>query len=161
MKESKIAVIGIGNILMSDEGVGCHAANLLLAKYNFEPSIEILDAGTTGTDLLHYFEDYDRIIITDAVNFDKEPGFIGTIEDDDILARITTKMSMHHLGLSDVLSTVKLLGIETMNVYLVGIQPASLEVGTELTDLIAQRMDRMIEVVLLKLKEWGVSVKEQ
>ncbi|HGY54253.1 MAG TPA: hydrogenase maturation protease [Caldithrix abyssi] len=161
MEKTNIAVIGIGNILMKDEGVGCHAANLLLSEYEFEPAITIIDAGTTGTDLLPYLEEHDRIIILDAVEFEQEPGFIGSIENDDILARLTTKMSMHHMGITDVLSTAKLLDIVPSQLFLLGMQPKDLSVGMELTEEIRKRLPRMLEVAIMKLEEWGVKVQKK
>ena len=161
MDKTNIAVIGIGNILMKDEGVGCHAANLLLSEYEFEPEITIIDAGTTGTDLLPYLEEHDRIIILDAVEFEQEPGFIGSIENDDILARLTTKMSMHHMGITDVLSTAKLLDIVPSQLFLLGMQPKDLSVGMELTEEIRKRLPRMLEVAIMKLEEWGVKVQKK
>ncbi len=161
MEKTNIAVIGIGNILMKDEGVGCHVANLLLSEYEFKPEITIIDAGTTGTDLLPYLEEHDRIIILDAVEFEQEPGFIGSIENDDILARLTTKMSMHHMGITDVLSTAKLLDIVPSQLFLLGMQPKDLSVGMELTEEIRKRLPRMLEVAIMKLEEWGVKVQKK
>ena len=161
MGKTNIAVIGIGNILMKDEGVGCHAANLLLSEYEFEPDIAIIDGGTTGTDLLPYLEEHDRIIILDAVEFGQEAGFIGSIENDDILTRLTTKMSMHHLGITDVLSTAKLLDIVPSQMFLLGMQPKDLSVGMELTEETKKRLPRMLEVAVMKLEEWGVKVKKK
>ena len=154
--ESKVAVIGVGNILLQDEGVGIHIVNALIKDYRFDPPIEIVDGGTTGMDLIPYFEENDKIIIVDAVNFDKEPGFIGSIENEDILTVLTTKLTMHHLGLTDVLSTMKVHDIKPEQMFLLGIQPDSLELDMELTDVIADRIPRMMEVLQQKLAEWGV-----
>lgn len=154
--ESKVAVIGVGNILLQDEGVGIHIVNALIKDYRFDPPIEIVDGGTTGMDLIPYFEENDKIIIVDAVNFDKEPGFIGSIENEDILTVLTTKLTMHHLGLTDVLSTMKVHDIKPEQMFLLGIQPDSLELDMELTDVIANRIPRMMEVLQQKLAEWGV-----
>lgn len=157
-----IAVIGIGNILMQDEGVGVFIANTILEKYDFKPDIQIIDGGTTGLDLLPYFEENDKVIIVDAVDFGKEPGFIGSIENDDILRILNTKLSLHHLGLSDVLSTMKIMDIHPSQIFLLGIQPSTMEeLEMELSDIISSKTDRMIEVVLQKLEEWGVESKEK
>ena len=155
--QSKIAVLGIGNLIMQDEGVGIHVIRKLETEYIFQPEIELIDGGTSGSELYGFFEDNDKMIIVDAVNFDEEPGFIGTIEKDDILKRLNTKLSMHNLGLTDVLSHVKLLDIEPSEIFLVGIQPAVIELHDELSDIISERVDRILEVVCMKLTEWNVS----
>lgn len=153
---SPIVVLGIGNLLMHDDGVGIHLIRKLEENYVFEPQIPLIDGGTMGSELLPYFE-ADKIIIVDAVNFDESPGFVGTIENDDILTRLTTKLSMHHLGLTDVLSQVKLLGITPAEIYLVGVQPeAMLEMNMDLSPEVSAQLDKMIEIVRAKLKEWGI-----
>ena len=159
--KTNITVLGIGNLLMHDDGAGIHAVQKLIKDYRFEPQIQLIDGGTMGSELLPIFEETDKLIIVDAVNFNEDPGFIGTIENDDILTRLMTKLSMHHLGLTDVLSQVKLLDIEPSQIYLVGIQPEDLnELTMELSPAVSARMDRMLEVVLIKLKEWGVSAQK-
>ena len=156
MPESNIAILGIGNLLQSDEGVGVHLINRLEKEYNFNPHINLIDGGTMGIDLLPYLEQNDKIIILDAVNFDEAPGFIGIIENEDILRRLNTKLSIHHLGLTDVLSSARLLDIEPSEVYLIGIQPKNIEMGTELTDEISLKLDNIIEAAVNKLREWGI-----
>ena len=153
---SNIAVLGIGNLIMQDEGVGIHVIRKLEKEYNFKPEIELIDGGTSGSELYGFFENAEKMIIVDAIDFEEEPGFIGSIEKDDILKRLNTKMSMHNLGLTDVLSHVKLLDIEPSEIFLVGIQPAKIELHDELSDIIISRMDRILEVICLKLAEWKV-----
>ncbi len=155
--QSNIAVLGIGNLIMQDEGIGIHIIRKLENEYTFQPEIELIDGGTSGSELYGFFEDNDKMLIVDAVNFDEEPGFIGSIEKDDILKRLNTKMSMHNLGLTDVLSHVKLLDIEPSEIFLVGIQPAVIELHDELSEVISARIDKIIEVVITKLGEWDVT----
>ncbi|MCK5519733.1 MAG: hydrogenase maturation protease, partial [Candidatus Marinimicrobia bacterium] len=109
-KEKKdVVFLGLGNLLMEDEGFGVHVYRYIEENYRFSPEIEMIDGGTAGFELLPFFEDYDKILMVDAVEFEKEPGFVGLIENDDILAQLTQKMSLHHLGISDVISTAQLL----------------------------------------------------
>jgi hydrogenase maturation protease len=158
---SKIAVLGIGNLIMQDEGAGIHVIRKLEKEYSFQPEIEIIDGGTSGSELYGFFEDNDKMIIVGAVDFDEEPGFIGSIEKDDILKRLNTKMSMHNLGLTDVLSHVKLLDIEPSEIFLIGIQPAIIELHDELSETVLTKIDRIIEVIIMKLAEWDVNCKLQ
>ena len=155
--QSKIAVLGIGNLIMQDEGIGIHVIQKLEREYTFQPEIALIDGGTSGSELYGFFEDNDKMIIVDAVNFGEEPGFIGTIEKDDILKRLNTKLSMHNLGLTDVLSHVKLLDIEPSEIFLVGVQSATMELDDHLSEIVANRIDRILEVVCMKLAEWNVT----
>ena len=156
MDETQIAVMGIGNILMQDEGIGVHIIREL-EKYDFNPHIALIDGGNMGMDLLSFFYEYNRMIIVDAVDFEKEPGFIDTIENDDILALFTTKMSLHHLGLKDVLSYAKLLDQTPEDLCLFGIQPHKVEMEIELSQIVNSRIHELMTLVLQKLKIWGIS----
>ena len=88
--------------------------------------------------------------------FFKEPGFIDTIENDDILTLFTTKMSLHHLGLKDVLSYAKLLDQTPEDLCLIGIQPEKVEMEIQLSETIQSRFNKLVNLSLLKLKTWGV-----
>jgi len=156
MNKAEIAVMGIGNILMQDEGIGVHIIREL-EKYDFNPHIALIDGGNMGMDLLSFFYEYNKMIIVDAVDFEKEPGFIDTIENDDILALFTTKMSLHHLGLKDVLSYAKLLDQTPEDLCLFGIQPHKVEMEIELSQIVNSRIHELMTLVLQKLKIWGIS----
>ncbi len=158
--QTKIAVLGLGNILLQDEGVGVHVVKKLEKQYQFDPSVNLIDGGTSGFDLLPYFEENDKIIIVDAINFSEHPGFIGAYENDDILRRLNKKLSLHHLGLTDLLADLKLHDIEPSEIYLLGIQPSSMEMGLELSAVISAKMDRLIELVLQKMEQWNVISKK-
>jgi hydrogenase maturation protease len=154
----KIAVLGIGNLLLSDDGVGVHVIKKLQDEYEFPESVELIDGGTKGLDLLPLFEGKDKILIVDAANFKKEPGTIDTVEGDKIPAFLSSKLSVHQIGLPDTLFAAKLMDITPAEMYLIGIQPKSMETGTELSEVVNDRMEQLIKIVLKKLNEWGVEV---
>ncbi len=152
----KTTVIGLGNILLKDEGIGVHAIRAIRERYSFSPEVEIIDGGTLGLDLLHFFEGRDRILLVDAVDFRKDPGYIGVMEDDEIPSSLFAKLSVHHIGLSDVLFAAKLLDYTPSKIRLIGIQPQSLEVGLEMTECISGKMDQLISLIIQTLKEWNI-----
>lgn len=149
-------VIGLGNILLRDEGVGVHVVNAFRERYTCSPEVEIIDGGTLGLDLLHLIERKDRLLLVDAINFGKEPGYIGVLADDQIPSTISAKLSVHHIGLSDVLYAAKLMGVTPREMRLVGIQPQSLEVGLELTECVAEKMEELLKITIKTLKEWNI-----
>ena len=87
MSSPDVVVLGLGNLLMQDEGVGIHALRLLQETYRFNPEIELIDGGTSGLDLLPFFRPESRMIMLDAMEFNQPPGGIGRVENEDILAR--------------------------------------------------------------------------
>jgi hydrogenase maturation protease len=152
----KTIVIGLGNILLKDEGIGVHVVNAVRERYTFSPEVEILDGGTLGLDLLHYFEGRDQILIVDAVDFKKDAGYIGVIEDDNIPSALFAKLSVHHIGLSDVMFAAKLLDYKPLKIRLIGIQPQSLDVGLDMTERISSKMGELIDKIIMTLKEWNI-----
>jgi len=153
-----IVLIGLGNVLLQDERVGVQAVETIRERYSFSPEIDIVDGGTLGLDLLPIIENYEKVLFVDAVNFGKEPGYIGVLEDDEIPAILYVKMSVHHVGLADLLSAAKLIDVMPSKVCLVGIQPQDSEFrfGLELSDVVSAKMEELIQRVLAKLKEWNV-----
>ena len=156
-----IAVFGIGNLLLCDDGVGVHAINRLKEEYEFPDNVELIDGGTKGLDLLPLFENRDKVLIIDAANFRKEPGTIDTVIGDKIPAFLSSKLSVHQIGLPDMLFAAKLMGITPPELCLIGIQPKSMETGTELSDEVAVQMEHFLEKILHKLEEWGVVINQK
>jgi hydrogenase maturation protease len=154
----KIIVLGIGNLLLSDDGVGVHVINKLENEFEFPENIRLIDGGTKGLDLLPFIEDSDRVLIVDAANFRKEPGAIDTVEGDKIPAFLSTKLSVHQIGLPDLLFAAKLMEITPSEMCLIGIQPKSMETGTELSEEVKNRLDVLTGKVLQQLKDWGADI---
>lgn len=152
----KTLVLGLGNVLLSDEGVGVHVVHLLRERYDFPQEVEILDGGTLGLDLLPYVEDADRLLIVDAVQMDTPPGTVARLVGDEIPAVLSLKYSPHQMGLSDLLAAARLRGHLPAEVVLWGVQPASLEVGLELSPAVAAQMESLVQNVLAELQRWGV-----
>ncbi len=153
-----IAVFGIGNILLSDDGVGVHTLNRLKEEYDLPGYVELIDGGTKGLDLLPLLEDRDKVLIIDAANFKKEPGTIGAVEGEKIPAFLSTKLSVHQIGLPDMLFAAKLMNIMPEEMCLIGIQPESMATSIEMSDVVSKGMEPLLEKVIERLREWGVEV---
>jgi hydrogenase maturation protease len=152
----KIAVFGIGNILLSDDGIGVHIISRLKEEYEFPENVELIDGGTKGLDLLPIFENRDKVLFVDAANFNKEPGTIDIVTGDNIPAFLSKKLSVHQIGLPDMLFAARLMEITPPEMCLIGIQPKSMETSTELSDVVSGRMDALLEKILEKLNDWGI-----
>ena len=150
-------MIGLGNILLRDEGVGVHAIHILKERYHFSASLEIIDGGTLGLDLLPFLETCDKVLFVDAIDFGREPGHIGEIEDDEMLPAFQTKLSVHHIGLSDLLLAAKWMDLKPAKICLIGIQPESVEMGLEMTDCIMGKLEGLVDRVFQRLKAWGAT----
>lgn len=156
-----IALIGLGNILLMDEGIGVHAVKKLKEDWVFYPDIEIIDGGTLGLDLLTYFEKHSKILIIDAADFGKEPGYIQVLGGSDIFKSFSKKLSVHHIGLVDILVACELMGIELAEIKIIGIQPCAMDFGIQMTDEISKRMPDLIQLAIKNLQEWGIECVSQ
>lgn len=148
-------VLGIGNILLQDEGIGVRAVLELERRFQQPEGVEFLDGGTAGIELLRHIRNRDLLIILDAVQSGKEPGTVVRAEGDEVPATFRQRMTPHQLGLSDLLATALLTGEMPKQLILFGIEPGSMETGLELTDKVAGSLDRLLELILNELKTHG------
>lgn len=151
-------VLGVGNTLLSDEGFGVHVVELLVKKYKLPKEVYALDGGTLGMDLLYYLEGVENLLIVDAVEARREPGALIRLEGDEVPAFLSLKVSPHQMGIPDMLAAAKLKGSFPKNIVLWGVQPASLEVGLELSEVVAPLVDVAVERVVEELRGWGYAL---
>jgi hydrogenase maturation protease len=148
-------VIGVGNRILSDEGVGVHVIERLWAAYKIPEEVLILDGGTLGLDLLYYLKGVENLLLVDAVELRKEPGALVRMVNDEVPAFLSMKMSPHQVGIPDMLAVAKLKDLYPRNVILLGVQPESLELGMDLSPTIEARMPVLIDDVIKQLQAWG------
>jgi hydrogenase maturation protease len=153
-------LLGLGSILMQDDGVGVHAIRYIQEYYD-TPELEIVDGGTSGLDLIPYIENRDRVMVVDATDFGREPGYIGVLRDEEIPALFGQKASLHHIGLMDVLATVQLMGIAPREICLIGIQPQTISLGLELSGVIQEHLGILVEKIVEQLKTWGMACRRR
>jgi hydrogenase maturation protease len=154
----KTLVLGVGNKLMSDEGVGVHVIERLSAGYRIPEEIQLLDGGTLGMDLLYYLEGIENLLLVDAVETHKEPGTIIRLEDDEVPAFLAMKISPHQIGVPDMLAAARFKDLYPKRLVLWGIQPELMEIGLELSPLIESKMDQLVSNMVEQLKAWGHAV---
>jgi len=159
--KTKISIIGLGNILLRDEGVGVHAVEEMRKRYDFPPDVHLLDGGTLGLDLLPLIEGKERILFVDAIDIKKKPGTIAIIEDEELPSFLEPKLSLHHVGLSDLLFASSFMGTRPAKIALIGIQPEKVETGLMLSETIQKNFEKLLLTILTKLQEWGVEVKKK
>lgn len=156
MKE--ILVLGIGNVLLSDEGVGVRAVNELERRYRFSEEVELLDGGTAGVELLNYLQDRDCLIIIDAIASGQSPGTVVRVEGEDVPATFQTSISPHQLGLSDMLASAMLTDSLPNKMILFGIEPESLEPGLALTETVETSLNKLLAYIVNELELMGCEV---
>jgi hydrogenase maturation protease len=151
----RVAVLGLGNILLSDEGAGVHGAAELARRFSFDPPVDIIDGGTLGLDLLPIFQDRERVLIIDAVDFRKPPGFVEIVYGDAITRVLNPKLSVHHIGLTDLLFAMNFSRENRPQTCLVGVQPCLIEMGLSLSGPVAGAMDLILDRCIQQLTTWS------
>lgn len=152
-----ILVLGLGNVLLQDEGVGVRVIERLHKEYLFPPEVTVLDGGTLGLDLLQFLEEANRAIVVDAVKAGKVPGELVRLVNDEIPAFLGPKVSPHQVGLQDLLGLAKLRGNFPEQVILWGVQAERFEPGVELSSAIAAQVDALVTRVVEELARWDIS----
>jgi len=146
-KRCSILVLGIGNILLRDEGVGVRVVERL-QQMDLPASVEVVDGGTAGADLLDVIAERQKVIVVDAVDADAEPAAILRFTGDELARSDTPDISMHDLGIAETLAMTKMLGCAPKKVVFFGVKPADLSPGLELSKPIADAMEKIIHMVL-------------
>lgn len=146
-----ILVVGIGNLLLKDDGFGIHAVRRLY-ELGVPEGVELMDGGTSGLDLLTPFSRADKVIVIDAVKGGGEPGAVYRFAADEVDPERMPLTSMHQLNLHEVLAVAKSLGELPPEVVVYGVEPKSIEVDLELSPEVAARLDKVCELVLQEIK---------
>jgi len=155
----RIVVLGVGNELYADDGVGVVVARELTA-YALPPTVQVVEGHVGGLDLLFEMEGASHVIIVDAVDMARPPGTVAVFTPDEVkLLPPGTIASLHHIGLEHVLELAGLVGV-TPNLHVVGIQPARIEPDFALSETAAQAVPVAIAQVQELLRADGVDVAE-
>lgn len=155
----KALVLGIGNLLIGDEGVGCLTVEALSRRYTMPPSVECVDGGTAGFELLSMIDSKEHVILIDALRNDMEPGTVVMVEGEHVPKAFMARTTPHQLGICDVLAAAQLTEIMPKHLTLYGIEPKRMEVGIGLTPEVQAGMEKIICAVVDQLRHYGYEVK--
>jgi hydrogenase maturation protease len=156
-----VLVLGVGNVLLRDEGIGVRAVEVLQRRFLFSSDVEVLDGGTSGIELLTHIRERDCLIIIDAIKSGNAPGTVLRVEGEDVPARFRTRISPHQLGISDLLAAATLTDEMPKRLVLFGIEPKNIDTGLELSEEVRGGLDRLIEVVNNELLSLGCKVEQR
>lgn len=156
-----ILVLGVGNILYTDEGVGVRTVEAMEERYAFSDNVELMDGGTLGMRLMDALMSTDMLIVVDAVLGDGEPGDIYRLTGDDLRKSISFKNSLHQTDLVDTLVYCEILG-NRPDAVVVGMEPEDYQsMGLAVSPALAKRRDEFIAKVLDEIAAAGGSWTEK
>jgi hydrogenase maturation protease len=156
VKRNSVLVLGIGNPIMSDDAVGGRLLQLLEQRYRFPSAVKLVDGDTMGTALLHHLEGVEKLLVVDAVETGGPPGTLIRLADDEIPRVMVAKLSPHQQGLSDLLAVASLQGWIPREVVVWGVQPASLDLGIDLSPPVAAQLEPLTARILEELQRWDI-----
>ena len=147
---SPILVLGIGNILLCDEGIGVHVIKAL-EEVDLPDDVELLDGGTAGVDLLDFISDRRKVIFVDALDADVTAGTILRIEAEDLAVNTQQSISLHEFGITEMLMTAKQLGCAPPQAVIIGVKPKDITCGLELSKELSDALPGIVEFCLAEI----------
>jgi hydrogenase maturation protease len=155
MHRAATIVIGLGNPLMGDDGIGLELLARLQRDWSFVPDVIFLDGGTWGMNLLPAIEDAGQVLFLDAVNAGRDPGTPLRLERSGIPRWLSIKLSPHQIDLREVLALAELRGTLPEQTVVVGVQPGSIDLRTSLSPEAVSGLDQATELARSTLERWG------
>jgi hydrogenase maturation protease len=146
-RRTPLLILGLGNVLCGDDGVGIAAVSRLQREYRAKGDVEVLDGGTLGLALLPILMDAEQVILVDAVRTGDPPGTPVNLEGSDVLRAARERLSPHQIGVADLLDGAILRDAYPDRVLLVGIVPGSIELGVSLTPVVEAGLPELVERV--------------
>ncbi len=156
-------ILGIGNLLLSDESFGIHVIEHLEKHYSFPDTVTLMDGGTAGIYMAPFLEEHDPIFVVDVVNLkDATPGSLYTFSAEDTKdGSIQTRMSPHQLGILEMLDICKFRGIEPSTVEFFCVIPQSMETGLKMSDVVAPQVAKISEKLVERLETLGYAITKK
>ena len=153
MMKNKMVVLGLGNPLFQDEGLGIHFVHQLMQE-EIDERVELIDGGTDALALLGVVEEAEYLLIIDAIDGEQPPGSIQQISGENIPRLVAGRVSAHQIGFQEVLALASLRGRLPAHIVLIGVQPQSLDWGTELSPPVATTLPLLTEMVYAQINSW-------
>jgi hydrogenase maturation protease len=157
-----ITVLGIGNILLTDEGFGVRVVEKLYSEYKFPDNVTLVDGGVLGINLLGVIADTQHLIVVDAVKNKQPPGTLYRLEKNELPERILLKNSLHQTDFLETLTLCQAIDKVPETTVVLGVEPEDiLTHDIELTPTVAARVDEMMALVLRELNQLGVTAQKR
>lgn len=150
-----LLVLGLGNPLCQDDGVGVVAVARLLERWSTGPGVKMLEGGTLGLWLLPLLESYRTVLLVDAIRADGEPGTLVRIEGEEVARAAAHRLSVHQVGVGDLMDAAQLRGTLPPKLTLLGVVPEAVSLGLGLTPRVERALPLLIQRVLDTCAELG------
>ncbi len=154
-RSRRLLVLGLGNVLCSDDGLGVMAVSALMRAFEWPPEVEVLDGGTLGLALLPYVEEAEAAILVDAIRGDAAPGSFMRLEGAEVAAGVEHRLSPHQVGVADLLDGARWLGRYPTRVVLLGLVPATIELGVGCSPAVQAALPVLVDRLVEEIRGFG------
>jgi len=154
----RLCVLGLGNLLCRDDGLGVVAVRHLLEQYRLGPGVVALDGGTLGMSLMSHVADVPSLLLVDAVELDEPPGTLVELSGDSVALAAAQRLSVHQVGVVDLLDGLRLTGRYPASLRLMGLVPETTELGVQLSPAVEERLPDLVHRVAARIEALGFTV---
>jgi hydrogenase maturation protease len=154
-KGTPLLVLGLGNVLLADDGVGAAAIALLRERYEPAPGARVLDGGTLGLSLLPYVDEAELVILVDAIRADRPAGSFVRLDGEEVAPAVATRLSPHQIGVSDLLDGARWLDRYPAGLVLLGIVPEAIDLAVGLSPAVLRALPELVERIVEEAARLG------
>jgi hydrogenase maturation protease len=158
---SSLLILGLGNLLCSDDGLGALVAQAIAETRIVPDGVKVLDGGTLGLALLPYLEDAERAILVDAIQADAPPGALVRIDGDDVGPAVAARLSVHQVGVSDLIEAARWRDRVPPTLVLLGCVPLTADLGVGLSPPVQASMPELIDLVCEEARRLGFPLEKR
>ena len=155
----RLLILGLGNVLCGDDGLGAAAVARLLARFEIPDGVSVLDGGTLGLSLLPYVEDAERVILVDAIRADGPPGSFVRLEGEEVGPAVAGRLSVHQVGVADLLDAARWRGRLPEELVLLGLVPENIEVGLARSPRVEAGLAGLVDRVVEESRRMGFELR--
>lgn len=156
-----LLILGLGNLLCADDGLGVEVVTRLRRRYEPPAGVRILDGGTLGMSLLHWMAGTPNVILVDAIGDDAPPGSFVRIEGDDVPPAVRERLSVHQVGVTDLLDGLRLIDAYPSQLLLLGLVPQSVELRLGLSPAVETHVDELVDQVAAAAARLGFPLERK
>jgi hydrogenase maturation protease len=156
-----VLVLGLGNVLLGDDGLGAAAVARLERNYRVPPSVRLADGGTLGLSLLNLLAEAEHVILVDAVAAENPPGTLIRLDGADVSDAVRDRLSPHQVGVADLLDAARLIGSYPRTVTLLGLVPGSIDLGVVRSSAVNQSLDELVRAVVREVQSLGYKMLKE
>ncbi|MCP3958003.1 MAG: hydrogenase maturation protease [bacterium] len=150
-----LLILGLGNVICGDDGLGVVAVERLAREYELPTGVSALDGGTLGLSLLAHVTGAEDLLLVDAIRADAPAGTLVRLDGDDVAPAVRERLSVHQIGVADLLDALRLLGEVPRRMVLVGLVPETLELGLGCSPAVAAQLDELVAAVACEARALG------